>query len=101
MKPKNSQYLPNNDLTRDEMREIQVDIGGKAIFSGENIDSEIIIGIDQAFTENKAVSAAVAMKKGEIIEKVSAAKPIEIPYIPGFLAFREAPVMISALKIRC
>jgi deoxyribonuclease V len=98
MEIKNTEFLPEPELDREKKEGIQIKIGREAEFTGEINDPEIVVGIDQAFTDDRAVSAAVAIKDGEIIEKTSAAEPLEMPYIPGLLAFREAPAIISALK---
>lgn len=58
----------------------------------------IIVGIDQAFLDDEAVSAAVAIQGGRIIEVACGRTPLEIPYIPGLLAFREGGPMIDALE---
>ena len=34
----------------------------------------------------------------EIVEKVEAVGPCRIPYVPGFLSFREAPAMFQAME---
>jgi len=58
----------------------------------------IVAGVDQAFRDEDAVSAVVAMRDGEVIETVHAVESTEIPYIPGLLAFREGGPILSALE---
>ena len=71
-------------------------------------DSPIVAGIDQAFQASdggpagpgefdEAVSAVVATQGGEVIERVHASSPLEIPYIPGLLSFREGQSILAAL----
>ncbi|WP_231741286.1 endonuclease V [Halorubrum sp. CBA1125] len=84
-------------------------------------DAPVVVGIDQAFrttgdgsmaedgstaddggpngdgTFDEAVSAAVAVRDGAVIEYASAATPLSIPYVPGLLAFREGGPMLAAL----
>lgn len=60
-------------------------------------DGAIVVGVDQAFTDAEAVSAAIAIQSGQIIESVTATAPLELPYIPGLLAYREAPAIVEAL----
>jgi len=57
-------------------------------------DEPIIVGVDQAFLDERAVSALVAIQDGRVIERAHAVTDLEIPYIPGLLAFREgAPIL--------
>lgn len=58
----------------------------------------IVVGIDQAFLDEEAVSAAVAIQGDRIIEVACGRTPLEIPYIPGLLAFREGGPMIDGLQ---
>ncbi|WP_435094377.1 endonuclease V [Halorubrum sp. N11] len=67
-----------------------------------NSSSPVVVGLDQAFLtpddgEDRAVSAAVAIRDGDVIEYASATTPLSIPYIPGLLAFREGDPMLAAL----
>ncbi|MBP1921708.1 deoxyribonuclease V [Halorubrum alkaliphilum] len=94
---------------------------------GSNPDAPVVVGIDQAFltgeTKNeagddgagddgagddgagddgttdhdRAVSAAVAIRDGAVIEYAHAVTPLSIPYVPGLLAFREGAPMLDAL----
>ena len=82
----------------------------------------IVVGIDQAFTyegdgstvdgdessgddggsgtddrSGEAISAAVAIRDGRVIEYAHATTPLSIPYIPGLLAFREGGPILAAL----
>ncbi|PAU83983.1 endonuclease V [Halorubrum salipaludis] len=76
------------------------DAGGSA---AGNSDAPVVVGIDQAFLtpddgEDRAVSAAVAIRGGDVIEYASAVTPLSIPYVPGLLAFREGEPMLAALE---
>ncbi|EMA61944.1 endonuclease V [Halorubrum lipolyticum] len=67
-----------------------------------NSASPVVVGVDQAFLtpddgEDRAVSAAVAIRDGAVIEYASATTPLSIPYVPGLLAFREGEPMLAAL----
>jgi len=51
-------------------------------------DAPVVVGIDQAFLtpddgEDRAVSAAVAIRDGVVIEYARAITPLSIPYIPA------------------
>jgi deoxyribonuclease V len=43
------------------------------------------------------VSAVVAARDGEVVERASGRAPVEMPYVPGLLSFREAPAVLAAL----
>lgn len=103
METTNSEFLPENVSDREEMEELQRKISKRAVFkdtedfkAGE-VRKKTVVGVDQAFTDEKSVSAAVAMKEDEVIEKVHGVSELEMPYIPGLLAFREMPSIVKAL----
>ena len=60
-----------------------------------------VAGADGAFTSDKrfVLAAAVVYDRvaRRVIEVAHACRPAEVPYIPGFLAFREGPGVIEAL----
>jgi deoxyribonuclease V len=67
-------------------------------------DAPTVVGVDQAFLTDRdgdrpdaAVSAAVALRDGSVIEYASATTPLSIPYVPGLLAFREGEPILAAL----
>ena len=64
----------------------------------ENPDHPIIAGVDQAFLDDRAISAIVAIQDGEIIERTHAVVDLSIPYIPGLLAFREGEAIVEAFN---
>lgn len=57
-------------------------------------DNHIVAGIDATFSGGFSICAAVLMTTGfKIIEKAWAREKTKFPYIPGFLSFREGPVI--------
>jgi len=111
-----SDFVPDPSLSRAEMEELQRAIADAATFSdGLDFDpaavtvdgdtaqqrlggeSPLVAGVDQAFRNGSAVSAVVVLRDGEVVERVHAVEPVEIPYIPGLLSFREGAAILAAL----
>ncbi|MDG5818755.1 endonuclease V [Natronococcus sp. A-GB7] len=113
--------VPDASLERSEMETLQREIADAAVFeddlefdpavlgdplaaSSNAGDPPIVAGVDQSFLTNeagdqdRALSAVVAVQGGEVIERVHAVTPLEIPYIPGLLSFREGAPIIDALE---
>ncbi|MFB6208975.1 MAG: endonuclease V [Candidatus Nanohaloarchaea archaeon] len=88
-------------MENNQMKQLQLDIAEEAVFEDDlifSLDEDLkVCGIDQAFTNGKAVSSAVVMQDGEVVEKASGEADLKIPYIPGLLAFREGEAIIDAL----
>lgn len=102
MKVTRPRFVPDASSSHDEMKRLQHDIADNAVFSDgrdARLDADTrIAGVDQAFDGETAVSAVVVMQDGEIIERVHAARPVKIPYIPGLLSFREGGAIVAALQ---
>ncbi|MEF8785049.1 MAG: endonuclease V [Haloarculaceae archaeon] len=112
------EFVPDPSLSREAMERLQEEIADAAIFTddlgfdpenvgvahdsgqtqlGERSEPPLVAGVDQAFDGDDAVSAVVVSRGDEIIERVHAVEPTEIPYIPGLLSFREGGAILSAL----
>jgi deoxyribonuclease V len=66
--------------------------------SGADADGPVVVGVDQAFLDDESVSAAVAIQGGDIVERAAGHAPLDIPYIPGLLSFREGGAIVDALE---
>ncbi|MGB8218408.1 MAG: endonuclease V [Candidatus Methanoperedens sp.] len=57
-------------------------------------------GVDQSFMDDKIISGVVVLEYDslEVVERVHSIQPVNYPYIPTFLSFREGPAIVSAFK---
>lgn len=82
-----------------KLRNIQRAIASSAKIKDELNYEEItkVAGFDVAFENNKAVCTAVVMniKTLEILEVKTHVKPVPMNYIPGYIAFREGPLILE------
>jgi deoxyribonuclease V len=112
-------YLPDAALSREEMEALQHDLAADASFE-DHIDFDpadaaisetpdeqaplgagdapVVVGVDQAFLDEESVSAAVAIRDGAVVERAAGRAPLEIPYIPGLLSFREGSAIVDAVE---
>jgi len=58
----------------------------------------LVAGVDQAFLDDRAVSAVVLLRGSEVVERVHAVEPLTIPYVPGLLSFREGGSILAAFE---
>ena len=69
---------------------------------------EVVAGADVAFSSNGklCVAAVTAMRWPDmkLLETAQIVMPVEVPYIPGLLSFRETPAVVAAVdrvKLPC
>jgi deoxyribonuclease V len=92
--------------SRDAMNAMQTEIADAAHFEDAvdfTADSirqgdALVAGVDQAFLDDRVISAVVVLRAETVVARASAVTPTEMPYVPGLLAFREAPPIIEALE---
>ncbi|MFC7077445.1 endonuclease V [Haloarcula halophila] len=111
-------FVPDPSLSREAMETLQREIAETAVFeddlsvdpetassdseqttlSGEAASAPLVAGVDQAFVDDRAVSAVVVTQGGAVVERAHAVERTEIPYIPGLLSFREGGAILAALE---
>lgn len=89
-------------LTVEDAIAIQEELSGEIITADQLGMVKYVAGVDVGFEENGAISrAAVAVLSFpglELVEQAIARRPTTFPYIPGFLSFREVPVVLKVLE---
>jgi len=111
--PERPELLPDPELDREGMEALQREVAAAATFaddldvdparvslgSGPTVtgaDRPVVVGVDQAFHGDRAVSALVALRGGEVVERTHAVTPLSVPYVPGLLSFREGGPVVDA-----
>ena len=81
---------------------LQTELSARIVFDSSLVFSQIrtVAGIDCHYRGNVAVAAVVNLDliSLQTIETATATRPVDYPYIPGLLSFREGPAILSALK---
>ena len=99
-------FRPTRPDSREAMERLQAEIAAEATFedaaelapAGVRSGDAVVAGVDQAFLDDRAVSAVVVLRGGEVIARESAVTPLSMPYVPGLLAFREGEPIVAALE---
>jgi deoxyribonuclease V len=89
-------------LTEDEARAQQERLRPLVRAQGVRAaDVRLIAGADVAYAKDECVVAgAVVVLDAQtlrVVDSATAVRPVEFPYVPGLLAFREIPALLDAL----
>ena len=91
-------FDPATVRTPSEPSQQQLTTTARDTDSTASVDAPLVAGIDQAFLDDRAISAVVVLQAGEVVERTHAVTALSIPYIPGLLAFREGGPIVAALE---
>jgi deoxyribonuclease V len=124
MDPARPEFVPDASATREEMESLQHEVAAAAIwddafaFDPEAVSTRsertlddtgrrtreppLVAGVDQAFLDDRAVSVVVVRRGDTVVERAHAVTALDIPYIPGLLAFREGgPILAAVADLSC
>ncbi len=78
--------------------EVQHRIASRAVLV-DRFSAEAVAGVDQAFQDDLVISGAVTLgPDGDVKSRACHAMKAAMPYVPGFLSFREGPPAIKAVR---
>jgi deoxyribonuclease V len=90
------------DLPVEEARAVQARLAGQVIVQTTFAPSALrtIAGVDVGFRADQARAAVVVLSFPDLgpLDYALAEVPVRFPYVPGLLAFREAPAVLKALE---
>ena len=93
-----SDFRSDKPLRR--LAELQRDLAKRVVSEEAYPESGRVAGVDVAYRGDEAFAACVVMDRAlNVLEERTAVVEIRFPYVPGYLAFREAPAVLSAAKL--
>ena len=96
-----SRNLHSWNVTTGEARDIQLRLSEMVDVVWDGRQVRVVAGADVGFPDRSTVLAAVVVltyPELKVIETRVTEKPCTFPYVPGLLAFREAPGLLCALE---
>lgn len=97
-----ARHLHEWQIPASEAISIQQELAGRVVREGEIEGVTLVAGVDVSVPRSRnIVRAAIVVLEYPGLKSVEsrlAERPIELPYIPGLLSFREAPVILDAFE---
>ncbi|VVB97711.1 Endonuclease V [uncultured archaeon] len=94
-----SDFFPS-DTARENLIAVQKLVAEKTVVEDDFGKLRLIAGVDQSFMDDRIISGIVVLKYDslDVVECVHSIRPVNYPYIPTFLSFREGPAIVSAFE---
>ncbi len=88
------------DVSTAEAKAIQLSLRDKVSFQPDFGEVSTVAGVDVGVAGDVARAAVVVLSYPSLepLEQRLAELPIHMPYVPGFLSFREAPAILAACE---
>ena len=85
------------DVSPDEAVAIQLSLAPKVSLVPEVGEVKLIAGVDMSAKDvARAAVVILSYPELEVLEVARAEKPLDFPYVPGLLSFREGPAILGA-----
>ncbi|MBS7615185.1 deoxyribonuclease V [Candidatus Bathyarchaeota archaeon] len=88
-------------LTSEKAKNLQKSLSKKVICRDQlPRQIKLVGGVDVAYTDELAVGSVAILEYEtlKVVETKTSCQPIEAPYVPTFLSFREIPPVVSAVR---
>ncbi|MBL7050900.1 endonuclease V [Candidatus Woesearchaeota archaeon] len=84
----------------EKLKKEQIKLAKKVVLKDEFSELKLIGGCDQTFIGNNVISCVVVMDYDtlEVVETVHAVVKAVVPYVAGFLGYREGPAIVEAFN---
>jgi len=90
------------DVSHGQAKALQVSLAKKVVTDDEGINPHLIAGVDISAPDSRGVArgAVVVLNYPELnlVEVKTVEREVTLPYIPGLLSFREAPLILAACE---
>lgn len=88
------------DTSRVSLLAAQRLVAERAVSNDDFKGPELVAGVDQAFFEKNIISGIIVMDYTSrvVVEKAYSFQPVDYPYVPTFLSFREGPSIVNTFK---
>lgn len=93
-------YRHRWDLSIAQARELQTQLATEVLLAKRLPAIKFVAGVDVGFEQKHTARAAVAVLRAadlQLVDFAIARLPVSFPYVPGYLSFRECPVILEAL----
>ena len=83
-----------------DARRVQECLAAQVVTVGSLEDLRLVAGVDVHVRGDTAIAAAALVRWPDLalVESRTAEAPVEFPYVPGYLAFRELPAAQKAIR---
>ena len=87
------------NVTPEEGVAIQMSLADRVLLRAYSSPPKLVAGVDMSAMEvARAAVVLLSYPELEVLEVSKAEKPLDFPYVPGLLSFREGPAVLAAFE---